>query len=62
MKEMKVRVTTTGGGSKSIHLFETNKEANDFISWLLQYNSDLVITSEDIDNEIDSVSECCTFI
>ena len=59
---MKARVTTIGGGSKSIHLFQSHKEANDFVSWLMQYNSDLELTVENIDHEIDIVNECSTFI
>ena len=59
---MKAKVITIGGGSKSIHLFETYKEACNFAEWLLQYNADLKLTVDYIDDENDNVSECSTFI
>ena len=59
---MKAKVITIGGGSKSIHLFETYNEACNFAKWLLQYKSDLELTVDYIDDEIDNISECPTFI
>lgn len=56
------KVTATGGGSTSIHIFETNREACNFVDWLMQYNSDLELKVEDENNEKESITECPTFI
>jgi hypothetical protein len=62
LPKMKTKVIARGPRSESIHLFESYKEASSFAAWLMEYNSDLDLTIESTDNEINIASEHPTFI
>lgn len=56
-------VILTSNKSTSKHIFESLSEANNFVSWITNYNMDLDVTVENTDNEQDDIpNECSTFI
>lgn len=56
-------VILTSTKSTSKHIFESLGEANNFVSWITNYNMDLDVTVENTDNEQDDIpNECFTFI
>lgn len=56
------KVTATGRNSTSIHIFETYKEASNFVEWIMGYNADLELKIEEEKDEQDITYECPTFI
>jgi hypothetical protein len=64
----KTHVTlTTNNGARSIHIFEKQTEASNFINWIRNYNSsDLNIEvkqqESNNDEKINDINECSTFI
>lgn len=56
-------VILTSNKSTSKHIFESQSEASNFVSWITNYNMDLDVTVENTDNEQDDIpNECSTFI